>query len=514
MSAKRNFTTLLKKYKIIQDVEEKKRTPSEIARQHGIASSALYTILKMREEIVNAVQKEGHNLQAKSLRGAMHVDLEQAMSEWYSQQKAQNIPISGPTMQRKANEFAVRLGIENFKSSSGWVERFKTRRGISGIKVNGDSPLVNRRSRREWLLFLQNALGRYQPQDVYSTDELGMFHNLMPDRTLSVKRYKYKDVERRKERRLTVLLCCNMDGSDKMKPLVIGKFKKPRCLEDIILPCDYDFNEEVGMTTAVFMKWLSRFDAKMGAVDRKVILFVNSCLAHPASDRLRNVELVIVPKNVIDTSRPLNQEYSSSQEVGLLRAVEGIVASWKAVHPAMIVNCFRDAHFVPPVSEGAAIFVPSNVAGAEHFAAPLDGEAAILVLPITADTEYPDDPLQLDTKPQLDSMEPQAVPLTAPQSVTLTLIEKCDEESWQKLSADSLYEEFVILDDNVAVGTFNAANIAKGQQGCSVEDVEIEEEPHDIPTMREGDIFARMLKHRDASEEMWSQFNRLKDFVK
>nr|CAD7439748.1 unnamed protein product [Timema bartmani] len=51
MSGKRTFLTLMKKYEINQEVDEKKITMTEIARQHGIPRSTLFTILKTREEI-------------------------------------------------------------------------------------------------------------------------------------------------------------------------------------------------------------------------------------------------------------------------------------------------------------------------------------------------------------------------------------------------------------------------------------------------------------------------------
>jgi hypothetical protein len=49
-----------------------------------------------------------------------------------------------------------------------------------------------------------------------------------PDSTLATKRIegrkKYKE-------RITLGLCTNSTGSDKLTPLVIGKFKSPRCLK-------------------------------------------------------------------------------------------------------------------------------------------------------------------------------------------------------------------------------------------------------------------------------------------
>nr|CAD7406142.1 unnamed protein product [Timema poppensis] len=95
------------KYKIIKEVDEKKITKTKIAWWHGIPKSTLFMILKMREEIVNAVQKEGHNVKAKKLKGVTHVNLEQVMLKWFSQHREQNVPINRPMMQMKADEFSL-----------------------------------------------------------------------------------------------------------------------------------------------------------------------------------------------------------------------------------------------------------------------------------------------------------------------------------------------------------------------------------------------------------------------
>nr|CAD7403363.1 unnamed protein product [Timema cristinae] len=143
MNGKRTFLTLVKKNEIIHEVDEKKITKTKTAWQHGIMKLTLFTILKMREEIANAVQKEGHNVKAKNLNGTTHASLDQAMLEWFSQHRTQNVPINGPMMQRKADEFALRLCIEHFQCSSGWIERFNVCHRISSHKVICESTSVN-----------------------------------------------------------------------------------------------------------------------------------------------------------------------------------------------------------------------------------------------------------------------------------------------------------------------------------------------------------------------------------
>ena len=69
-------------------------------------------------------------------------------------------------------------------------------------------------------------------KDIYNVDESGLFYHLMPARTLAFKGDNCNGGKNSKDR-LTVLLCANANGSDKMTPLIIGKSQKPRCFKNI-----------------------------------------------------------------------------------------------------------------------------------------------------------------------------------------------------------------------------------------------------------------------------------------
>jgi len=53
------------------------------------------------------------------------------------------------------------------------------------------------------------------------------------------------------------------------------------------------------MTSEIFEKWLLDIDQKMSQENRKIILFVNSCTAHPRtlSTKLKSVTLAYFPPN-------------------------------------------------------------------------------------------------------------------------------------------------------------------------------------------------------------------------
>jgi hypothetical protein len=68
----------------------------------------------------------------------------------------------------------------------------------------------------------------YKQCDIFNADKTALFYKCMPDKTLTFKNEKCNGSKHSKER-LTLLLAVNMTGTNKLKPLIIGKSKKPRC---------------------------------------------------------------------------------------------------------------------------------------------------------------------------------------------------------------------------------------------------------------------------------------------
>ncbi|KAJ8891430.1 hypothetical protein PR048_003958 [Dryococelus australis] len=326
MSGKRDSLSLMKKYEIITEVDKQKTPKVEIARQHGIPKLTLFPILKMREEIVHTVQKEGCNVQLKNLQCTTHGDLEEALLEWFGQVRSQHLPANGPMVQKKADELALRLERPQLLPASRLVQ----------CRRAGD------------VLYL------------------------MSERTLAVKGDVCKGTKRSKE--CLTVLCCKMDGSDKMKP------------------------SKAWMTSAVFTRWFCCFGAKMGAANRKVVLFVDNCSPHSELDNLRNIEL---PNNTTSMLQPLDQ---------------GIIQQAKLK--------FKEMH-----------------------------EESTKRLPSTCFSLQP-----APKTPPVDA-EPQHSLSTLPQSAHLTVTRPCDEETSQQFAPNSTFEEFVTADDDIAVwGTVDNAD--------------------------------------------------------
>ena len=74
------------------------------------------------------------------------------------------------------------------------------------------------------------------------------------------------------------MVCANMDGSEKLPLMVIGKFERPRCFKNVkTLPVAYKFNKKAWMTSVIFTDWLRKLDRQFTAQRRKVLMLVDNC---------------------------------------------------------------------------------------------------------------------------------------------------------------------------------------------------------------------------------------------
>ena len=207
-------------------------------------------------------------------------------------------------MKEKALDIAASLKLENFKASTGWLAGFKKRFGIKAKAICGESGAVNKETVNHWLEnTLQDIIKDYSLDCIYNVDETALYYNLLPSRTLAEKSDDCHDGKRSKER-VTVLLGTNADGSDKLKPLIIGKSQNPRCFKNVhSFPTDYSANRKAWMTGARFEKFVQDLDKRMRKMKKK-ILFVDNCPAHPKDIKCTNIKLVFFPPNCTSLLQP------------------------------------------------------------------------------------------------------------------------------------------------------------------------------------------------------------------
>ena len=298
------------KYNAILEVEKGQKAKSVIAKEFNIPASTLSTWLKNANAIKEAYLKFG--LKRKNARISSFEEVENATLKWFTMVRDANLPVSGPVLLGKAEEFASKLRISDFKASTGWLDRFKDRNGITFKKVCGEARSVDTESSdmTEWQSRLKCILDQYRPDDIYNADETGIFYRLLPDKTLEFKAVDCHGGKKSKDR-LTALVCANMSGNDKLPLLIIGKYARPRCFKNIkTLPTLYTSNKKAWMTSEIFSDWLRKLDKKFTKKGRKVAMIVDNCPAHPQIRGLRSIELVFLPPNTTSKTQPVCSDLS------------------------------------------------------------------------------------------------------------------------------------------------------------------------------------------------------------
>nr|XP_042897315.1 uncharacterized protein LOC107446421 [Parasteatoda tepidariorum] len=96
---------------------------------------------------------------------------------------------------------------------------------------------------------LSNLLRGYNPSDIFNADETGLFFNLLPNKTLTIKGENCHGGKLSKMR-FTVLLCANADGSQNLTPRVIAWDSVDRkCIINGFNKAGFSISEEEGAVT-------------------------------------------------------------------------------------------------------------------------------------------------------------------------------------------------------------------------------------------------------------------------
>jgi hypothetical protein len=122
------------------------------------------------------------------------------------------------------------------------------------------------------------------------------------------------------------------------------------------------------MTTDLFKTFLRLLDAKMGAANRKILLFTDKRPAHPPDTAfLHNIKVVFFPVSCTSHLQPLDlgiihsmkvkyrkalvqkailyTEMNRGLKVNSFEAMHMLTIAWNSVMPETISNCFKKAGF-------------------------------------------------------------------------------------------------------------------------------------------------------------------------
>ena len=146
-------------------------------------------------------------------------------------------------------------------------------------------------------------------KDRFNADETGFMWKATPTQTLNLRGEKCTGGKRSKDR-VTVLVACNQDGTEKLPLLVIGKYARPRCFRNSnmnLLPVTYESQRKAWMDNILFEKWVRQVDRRTRVANRHIMLLLDNCTSHVIFNGLTNTKLIFFPPNCTSKLQPADQ---------------------------------------------------------------------------------------------------------------------------------------------------------------------------------------------------------------
>lgn len=262
------------------------------------------TISDILKGAINIMQVSDVLGSSKKLKHSKFPLVEKALDIWIQQESGKNNIVSEMTLKLKAEQFAKIIGYVDFNVSNGFIQRFKSRMGISSKKMNGEMAAVDIEKYTDRIQQIKQIISKFDACNVYNMDETGLEYRAMPEKTLT--KISVNGFKKLKER-ITLVLCCSLDGKDKRKITFISKSAKPRVFNGFKkeLYVDYKATNKAWMSGEIFKEWLFAFNLDMKRQNRKIFLLMDNCPVHKNFE-LSHIQIEFLPPNTTGILQPLD----------------------------------------------------------------------------------------------------------------------------------------------------------------------------------------------------------------
>ncbi|OVF09262.1 hypothetical protein A9F13_05g00473 [Clavispora lusitaniae] len=334
------------------------------------SQTTISRILSSKNEIIGSKESDFSLVRRRKQTNPV---LRKILTEWITQTHWEQIPITTPIIQSTANAIWTRLpkqlidgnGVFNHK----WCNHFVKRLNINlvgsrqAVENNLGYPL-----NKVWMLdeklelkkYIEGLIARhnYSPKDIFTIDEISLFHALPLDQIFDISSIDkgLKQSQSSTKNMLTVMLGCNIDGSEKLMPLIVSKeeeldvsesshpaFKShgtsqlsPQALINKICEVYHislKTNINKWITSSMFQDYLLTLDHKIenASPDRQILIFLDNSSSH----RMINLEFkhirLVYMENASKHKNPYNGSFNGVK-FDYLPMSFGIVEEFKILY--------------------------------------------------------------------------------------------------------------------------------------------------------------------------------------
>jgi hypothetical protein len=326
------------------------------------------------------------------IRAGNWPELEAILWEWQLKVERQGGSTTGDILQEKARQIWVQLpqskGKECPEFSTRWLEKFKKRHNIQARIRHGEAGSIPDGVEEE-MRSLQTIAGEYKEEDIYNMDETGLLWRMLPSRGLLS---QSQPGLKKDKTRVSLALCVNATGTDRLPVWIIGQAKTPRALRDVSISSmggRWRWNKKAWMNTTIMCEWLQEFYTHIGSV-REVLLTMDNFSAHYSAIEISspppNIRICWLPANSTSRFQPLDQgiiqnfkayykrqwlqfalesyesDINPQSRINIRLAIRWILRSWNnEVTNTTIYNCFRKSTLIStPISLPTPI-IPTGI---------------------------------------------------------------------------------------------------------------------------------------------------------
>ena len=196
--------------------------------------------------------------------------------------------------------------------SQSWSNKLAQKNGWRSKNLHGEAGSVDVDKATPKIDKICTLIAEYDLDCVYNMDETGLFFKCLPNRSY-LKKGDYKNARGNKlmkaKDRVTIYVCTNADGSDKVPLSMIGKAKEPRCFVRRKKKLRYFSQRRAWSDTVTFKKWWRWFlEHIRRRTTKKVLLILDNCGPHGNEliDPNGQVQVIFLPPNCTSMFQPMD----------------------------------------------------------------------------------------------------------------------------------------------------------------------------------------------------------------
>lgn len=285
------------------------------ARDHGVPESNV-RLWRIHRDAIFRCEPRRMNFRG---RKPLYPNLEVKLVTFILHTRAQALPVTRRILSLKAKEIAEEEGIQHFKSSEGWVDKFMKRSGFAlrrrtsvcqKLPSHFEEKLIEF---QRYIIHLRSTYNHALGQ-IGNADETPVYFDMPRNNTVNeVGAREVKVLTSGYEKmRITVMLCITADG-EKLPPyLILNRKTIPKNEKfplDIVVRC----NPKGWMTSDLMVDWInSVWNRRPGATRHlRSMLVLDAFKGHLRDDvkdelKKRSCDLVVIPGGMTSQLQPLD----------------------------------------------------------------------------------------------------------------------------------------------------------------------------------------------------------------